>query len=372
MAAFWVRRLINTLSSHPLVERILIRSNRITVRYTTGFRRNYVFGTPTKRHIFMTPIIREQASIIDPIIIGYEYQWRLMDRPDLEQYFFVHRDRIKKASFMEQELLVHEILGRLQRSGYISPYYSDQDITNDLERIKTFDDLFFHGVLSIFQPWRVREVPKPGRPIVERFFNPIDMYRDSRDSRYTLRNAFHTSRILYIAIQKLVKTTRWHLTIGNISKMLYRMGFGPVYIGPAIYRMLFKHLLEPSGRIIADLHPHLGSKAVACAMAGAKYMPLDNSLKPALDRGFQEFIDLEIVPPAEPYDILLLDNAFRRVDMNMAMSMVERCKQMVLYVQHDQTGEARAKYTPTRVMKVRTVATGPKEFTPDYIFVYQN
>lgn len=361
---FWVRRLFSQLTQHPLIDRLRLRRNRISVKYVTGFKKNYVFGPLLRRHYYRTKITRAEGTITEPIQVGYQYQWRLLKRPDLEPYFLVKRERIKRSSYLEQELLVHDILSRLQKIRLIKCHYSPTDLQEDIDRIKSINHAFFNGVITLYPNCGLSAgKPRPGHAWVETYFDCDSIRRSPDDDRATIEFAFTCDKLLYVAIQKVVKTTKWDVTISSIRKMLCRLGYGPVYRNPVTYKIIFKQLLRPAGRIISDLRPHLGTKALAAAVLGAKYNPMGEfPIEMANDLG------LELADPGPHHDILLLDNNFERVDIDEAMKWRSKCREMLLFVKHDQMEEARLKYKPDRIVKIKTKLVTPRIFTPDYLF----
>lgn len=292
----------------------------------------------------------------------------MLDRPDLAKYPFISRSTLKHATFMEQELALHEVFAWFQRVGYVTPYYDAEAIRQDFNFIEMNNKAYFNGVYSK----TIRGSPKQlkaGRAIIETYFDIGDMERS--DSSSTLRHAFKTDKILYYAIQHLIRNTRFDLSVGNLFKVLYGLKYGPIYPSPIFYKVLLSHLCKPMGRTISDSSPRLGIKAMAAAALGAKYVPLTDELDEAIANGFATAIDLNLVEQPAKHDILLLDNGLKPVDMEWAVSQRGSCKDLLVFVPADQAEEAKRKYKPTRMVRIRTQAVTAKLFTPDYMFLFQ-
>lgn len=337
------------------------------MRYTTGFRKNYVFGPLIRKHNYRTFIKRPEGTIKEQIKIGAQYQWRMLNQPELEPYFLVKRDRIKRSTFMEQELLVHELLLRLQKTRLIKAHYQPDELANDLDRINTIDNAYCStGVITLYPYSGMRGKLKPGRAWVETYYDIDDMRRMEYDETSTIRRAFTIDKILYVALQKLIKTTPMDVTVNSIRYMMHRMGYGPKYYNPITYKIIFRQLLKPTGRVISDPTPYLGVKALACAALGAHYNPMAYFPSKLADD-----LDLRLVKP-DQHDILLLDNNFNRVDIDHAMASRNQCKEMLLYVEHDQMEMARRKYRPNRIIKIKTQVMLSRIFTPNFLFHFVN
>ncbi len=310
-------------------------------------------------------ITRSHGTITDRIKIGYQYQWKILNRPDLEPYFLIKRDRIKSTSFLEQELLVHEILKRLQTTKLPPCQYESVDYENSIERIRTTTNCFFNGIITLYPPCNLTST-QPSKPFVETFYEHDDIPHDPDDYRTSIKHALTCDRILYVAIQKVIKTTKWDVTVWSIRRMLSRMKYGPKYLNPIVYKTIFRQLLKPAGRTISDLTPGLGSKAIACAILGAKYHPMA-----PFPVEMAESLNLQLVDVADKHDILLIDNSFKRVDIDKAMEWRPKCREMLVYAEHDQMDAARKKYRPTQIIKIKTKAITPKVFTPNYLLHFR-
>lgn len=363
---FWIRRLHNQLIHQPVVKHVRFWFNRITVYYTTGFRRTYIFAPIYNRHRYKSKINKENGRISEPIKIGYQYQWQMMNRPDLANYFLVRRERVERATEMEQEILIHELLLKIQSIRLLPCYYTQEDQLSDLNRIKEITRCYSNGIITLFPNCGLgRE--KPGRVLIESHYDIDSLRRYEYRWRSTLNNASSQDRLLYVALQKLVKITKWDITFANLRKMLHRLGYGPTYVNPVVYKTIFHQMLKPAGRLLSDPTPALGSKAIACAILGARYHPMDT-----FPTALADSLDLQLDKPSGKHDILLLDNNFIRVDIEAAMTRRDECKEMVVYVENDQMEEAYRKYKPHQVFKIKTKPIIPKGSPPNYIFHFKN
>jgi hypothetical protein len=362
---FWIRRLMTRLVEHPIVTKVRLRSNRIFITYATGFRRSYVFGPLLRRHIYRTHIVKSDGLTKEWIKIGDQYQWQQMGRPDLASHFLITREQIAKASYIEKDVLIHELLLRILKTGLPKVYYDNQDLLDDLGAIRNQVNVYQHGVITLF-PHAVPRKPKPGRPWAETYYELDNIPRDAEDPESTLAFAATIDRIMYVALLKLIRIRRVDVTIENLRKVLHDMGYGPRIYSPTTYKILLASLFKPAGKIITDLNPHLGTKAIATFLTGAAYNPVgDFNEELARDLG------LEIKKPEGMHDLILLDNCFSRIDIDEAMTWRPKCREMLLYVEHDQMENARIKYKPTQIVKVLTRIAVPKNGTPNYLFVFK-
>jgi len=114
----------------------------------------------------------------------------------------------------------------------------------------------------------------------------------------------------------------------------------------------------------------LGIKSLACAAVGAYYNPMASYPTELADE-----IGLQLVDPSThgdgKHDIILCDNYFKRQDLEQAMTWRDKCNEMLVFVKHDQM-EARIKYQPKQIIKIRTTPASKKTFTPDYLFYFHN
>lgn len=370
MFPHWHRKVVRFLKQQPIVVRTILRCDRISIWYATGFRRNYIIKTPRRKRIYARTITKADALLTSPIKIGYQYQWNILDRPDLKPFFFINRKRINNSSFIEQEILVHELLDRILKQGYIPCYYDDQAIADDLAAVSKIQNVYFNGIYTIYPSYTIpRGVPRPGQAITEKYFNVRHIRKHSDDPQSTLAYAYSNRILIYAALQKLIKEGRRDISIWSLNRVLSLRGFGPTIINPAVYKILFTHLFKPRGRIISDAHPNLGSKAIAASLVGAKYAPLTDELDTAIEHGFGGIA--EIVRPPDKHDILIYDNKFKAVNIAEAMSFRANCNEMMLYVDKTQYDEILSKGKPSRIVKVKVVAVTPKIFQPDHIFIYR-
>ena len=142
------------------------------------------------------------------------------------------------------------------------------------------------------------------------------------------------------------------------------MRYGPTFANPALFVALFK-LFGFKNRIIVDPSPHTGSKAIAAAISGLRYMPLTDFSYP-IEHGIEN-IGLEVIPADNQYDVVFLDNNFKQVDINDVLSWRRRCRELVAFLKPEQYREIVKVMKPNRFVRVRTRPVVRNGYVPDYL-----
>jgi hypothetical protein len=354
MLPFWIRRLRTVLQASGQCRSIILKHNRLSVRYKSGFHRTYIFKPVIRRHLHPTNITPEMSAHCHEIPI----EWQC-----LPHHFRVLRREITKGSYIDREILLHKLLALVSQSGAVYPYYDDHDIAREMERILQADSPFLQGQ---FCPYRDIQ----GWPIVPRFFDIWDLTRHDW-SKKSFHNAFKRPGLFYKILYRLIHHSKYDIDYDIIYRKLRAKKYGPRWVSPVIYKVLFQQLLRPQGRIIADDNPAFGSKAIAACMVGASYLPLNNALDHAMGEGFGAACGVTLAsPPSDgKYDVLLFDNGFRTVDIDRAMSFRDRARTLVVFVRRWQYEQALL-LNPVRTVPVTISAAAMAHYQPEWLFFF--
>ena len=242
---------------------------------------------------------------------------------------------------------------------------TDEMVDIEVDRLDKIVNVFYNGVFDLYANCGMASGARfPAQDIVEKYYDLSSVSRTGDIAR-TLRKAFEVPKLIYVALSKLMKTNH-DVCITSLYKIIYGMGYGPRWRNPALYRLLLAQMFDMKpGMIIADRHPHYGEKAITAALLEADYMPLKGGIPAPLSKR----LGLNILPVGKNADILIWDNNFKQVDIQQALKFRKLAKSMVLYVQDDQTRQAKKIAKPDRIVKLKTQPIRDK--TPmDYWFVY--
>lgn len=364
MPPFWVRRLYKKLIQCDPVEHVELHRDRLRVLYKTGFVRVYTY-VETKRYLYESSIGKEQCEISYPISIQFEHTWTKKNKEEMQKHFFVSREALDQCSFMDKELIVHDLFMRVLKSGYIKRIITNEMVDEEIDRLDQIRNVFYNGVFDLYANCGMSAGAKfPAQDIVEKYYDLSDVSHTG-DINRTLRKALETPKIIYVALNKLMKS-RLDISMSSLYRTIYRMGYGPRWRNPALYRLFLNQIftIKP-GMVIADRYPHYGEKAIACALLEADYMPL----KGKIPTGLSKRLGINVLPIGKNADILIWDNNFKQVDIEQAFKFRKLAKHMVLYVQNEQARHAKKIAKPDRIVKIKTQPVRIK--TPlDYLFVY--
>jgi hypothetical protein len=365
MIPFWVRRLCTRFNKLWIVYKYKSHRDRIEVWYKTGLKRTYVFQKSHKEYRYALDLTQAGGNLETTISIGNQFQWYPLNpnqKADLKSYFLVPRHVINRASLIQKEVLVHELLYKL-KSKWKPCLYGFRAVQDEIETMEDYDKVFTGGMFNTCKR-------RMGRAVIESYFDVGSVKRGGKDHTTTLKYAFNDPKTLYVALQILIKNTRNDVNMQELTRVLYGRGFGPVWVNPAFYIVLFRHLHFDDTRTYFDPTPWLGSKLIACSIMEAKYAPEHTeTIDYAVDRGLEEAINCELTPFKPPFDVLLIDNNFQRMQMeDIDHYMALPYNDAIIFVKNDHARDVRKKHPPQRILKIKT-AVG-KSY--DYLFAYGN
>lgn len=366
---YWLRRLNTKLCEAGPVKRAYLSSDLIRVLYITGMRRTYTYNT-RKRRLWASAITKNDSKCEWPIEMSYEHEWNPLnnnERAELSKYFHVPRSRINKLSYMERELLIQHIISIVLKMGYTRPYRSEADIDADLEGIDNTNDISSHGILNVMSASGLTHSckHKPGRAIIEKY---CDIDRMTRGRYKILDHAFHNKKVLYTALHCIIGKTQWDINITTIHSMLYRRQFGPRWYSPAVYKIIIGKLYNINqDTILVDSRPNIYEKAIASKFLGCIYATIDGSSPP---KQMVDRIGIRVGKATKPYDLLIADNAFRRMDVDQIMEIVESSRNALVYVRANQAKDVLRHTKPFKAVKIKTSIDPTR--APDYLFQYRS
>lgn len=359
MVPLWVKLLASKLAIQEIVANIRVLRDRMRVTYTTNITEIYRFqpriyraGKPRK--VFF---ITEENSIFgDPISIYHPYEINPLDKQEqynLEHHIKVERADVNDRTLLDQRLLANRVLQRLIDTRDRPNYYPIKSLRDDYERINkmkiskfiTKDAFNFYPRISRNTSWR---------RIVEHYFDI--------DRSFSIPLYWH-------AINDVISKKTVQFTTDEIIK---RVGWirNKTIFNPVAYVAILKRFHATDG--VIDLHPSMGHKAIACAMAGLKYIaPPCPELDNAFNRGLIQFTGLHYEPlDKQSASVLISDNNFRGFDISQTAPYLDRVKHMIAFAKGDDRSEAQAKCKPESVTKVFTTGAGKSLRKPNYLFFW--
>lgn len=361
---YWTRHLTNVLLEADPVERTRLYNDRINVWYKTGFRRSYVYRDIARRR-WSRPICREESKFQWPIDIQFQFAWDPLNQAQknhLKNYFHVTRACINKLSYIEKEVLIQELLMRIDNSGYLMPHITEHDIDEDIKWMHRIEHVFYRGVYDIYAACG-RKGWKPGQKLIEKYYPIETMHRG--DDRRTLINAFQTNKIIFVALQHIVNKTKWDINISTIHNMLYRMRYGPRWFNPVVWKIILAQLFDIDNRTIVDLSPNINEKVITAGLLGCKY----SSVGPDAPKAICDKLTVTQTEIQKPYDLAIFDNYIKPPELATLMQHIEESNELIAYVPRHMASEVQQAAKPSRIVKLKVTPLRVKQ-NPDYLFVY--
>jgi len=361
---YWVRRLARELQEASPVKYAHLYNDRIRVQYNTGFKRSYIYNY-VKRRIWSSQISKDDKRCNWPVKLDYEFTWGPFsgEESKLSKYFHIPRNRINDLSYIEKELLIQHLIEILISGDYIKPHITESMIDAELKWLANVNHIYFHNIVDLYAA--VRKHPRPGRPIIEKYYDISHMYRD--DERKTLSNAFSNSKILFSALQKLLCKKKWDFNITTIHSMLYGSGYGPKWHDPSIFGIVIKQLFNiDRHRVLVDASPNLHEKILSSWMLGCKYATL-NGTRPPIE--LINRIGVEVVKSTKPHDLLVVDNNFKELQIDRIKYLRSICKDMLVFVPTTQHKQLSSVLKPTKAIKIKILPIR-SDRKLEYLFIY--
>ena len=355
----WVRRVISDLEKQEIVRTVKHRINHIHVRFMNFFWETYYIDKPKSKlsripHSF---ILEKENSRLTKIPATYlEYEHDL----ESEEYYPAHITLRKKdwdqASFLEKRLALHEFTRIINRRGWIWPKYPKHIIQQDFDRLRNSNQSKYinNGVFTAYPRIGTRELA--GFRLVEHFFGVAELWEE------VFKSPKRTMKIM-----NQISKTKTRISFHNIIRFACVKRSSIKIYDPSVFNWIFKRL-GITGTVL-DLYPGNGYNAMACALAGLKYMTIPTpKFQTAIDNGFAEFIGLDY----EPYDdrkvdLVLSNNDFKQTDIKEAMEYADKTRNIIHFVDRKNKNIEMAKYKPSNVLRI---TSNMYRILPDYLFIF--
>lgn len=358
----WVRKAIHNLENQEIVRRVYLRSDHIHVRFMNFFWESYYIEKPKrKRRIPHSFSLTKTEAKLDKIPAPYlEYESSIDGSEFYPAHITLRKKDWQKASFLERRLALQNFAWVINRRGWIWPKYPDHVIEADLARLQSGNQIKFmnKGVFIAHPNYGKRETA--GFKIIEHFFGMTELWDDVfKSPKRTMRMLnILSNKNLQINMHNIIKIACYYNNLSTSRVKVY---------DPGVFSWIFRRF-GIRGTVL-DLHPNNGHHALACAMAGLKYMTLPNEkFKRAIDNGFADFIGLDYEPyDGRKVDLVLSNKDFSDTDIESAMEYADKAKNIIHFVNRRQKASVQATHKPSKIIQIKTSIY---RAMPDYLFVF--
>lgn len=360
LTKIWVRKMIHNLENTEIVRKVHLRSNHVHVRFMNYFWESYFIDRSKEArkipHSF--PITKSDAKLTSVPATYTEYESDIRTQEDYPAHISIRKQDWKKASFLERRLALQEFTRIINRRGWIQPKYPRHIIEADFERIqKSVHSKFIKKcVFTAYPQYGNKEYP--GLRIIEHFFDLSELWWVFKSPKRTMKvlNRLMDSNS-QINLHNTIRTACFTSLIKPNIKLY----------DPGVFIWLFKRL-NITGTVL-DLYPNNGHHAMACAVAGLKYMTIPTEkFTSGIDNGFAEFIGLDYEPyDGRKVDLVLSNNDFRTTDVNIAMEYANKTKNMIHFVKREKKHTEQLELKPSKIIPIITQIYCD---TPDYLFLF--
>jgi len=271
----------------------------------------------------------------DDIPITNAYETNPLDEQEAKgcaHHLAIDMKKYRAGSFIDRRLAAHKFAAMLLRYKPDLELYPERVIREwvpkisgiDPDRMITNEAFDFYARLPTYLPWR---------QLLWHFFPPDLEYHPSdvlsAFERYNPAKTLDTSMI-----------NRW---------LVKRAG--SVVLNPITYRAILAHVCAQT---IIDLHPELGTKALACGMSGIHYIykPCPE-IEFARERGIERLLGMTMEPlDDQKADVIVSDANFKKFDITGAARHLGQARTMLAYAPRAERIELTEKYNPTKIIKV--------------------
>ena len=219
----------------------------------------YYFRIPEGATLFTdnVPIYREfEASTLDK---NYDF---------LQQFFIVQHKDFKKAGFCNQRILVHQLIDRLVKEGWIELMYPEHVLTKELELLRNEDltPYFKYNKFDVYP--HVGGQPAKGTLIIRNFVACGDIRHKNRPTLRASWNPVPLCQVINRCFSIKEDATRSSLVRLLTIHPSSTIASGPKLPPVNIWRAIFEKV-KP--KAIFDVDSHLGEKAIAAKVSGIGY-----------------------------------------------------------------------------------------------------
>lgn len=335
----------------------------MAVKYVTGIVERYWYGIgdrPTPYYITMGH--RREARLERDISVSRQFETELLRDDQLGHHLIVSPKQLKTASVVEKMLALHKFICLVVKRGY----YGKQPqhlLERDKEKLKSTKEkaVWMRGGITFVR------LHSRGRRILRHYFD----YSKSHylGKRLSYKDAL-TIRRTYLVAKKMLFDGRKLTTDGLYTKI----SAGPRVVSPAGYMTMLQTIGVQPGQTMLDLHPELGSKALACAMLGIKYCTgQDTYFADALKQGFAEFVGLDhhYRQDTEKVDWVLSDFNMTKSDIGFALRHAGYARHLAAFVLTDDPQGLKEKYRAAAMIRLYLTPTlDDEKRIPSYLMVW--
>lgn len=278
----------------------------------------YYFTIPDGSILFTddVPVYREfETNSLDP---NYEF---------LQQFFIVQYKDFKKAGFCNQRIMVHQLINRLMKEGWMEIKYPEIALKRELELLHN-EDLTPYLKNNRFDVYpHVSGPPAKGTLLIRHFVACGDMRHKNRP---TLRASWNPSALCQVINRCL--DIKEDITRATLVRLLTihpssRIASGPKLPPVNIWRAVFEQLKPKS---IYDVDSHLGEKAIAATVSGIPYateyplIDVNNLIQWLGNKSATP--DITIVTNMEPIDDSLLATRILKASTPRILAVVTKAQ----------------------------------------------
>lgn len=245
----------------------------------------------------------------------------------LQRFFIVQHKEFKKAGFCHQRILVHQLIDRLVKEGWMELKHPETALARELELLQQ-EDLtpYFKGNRFDVYP-HVGGPPAKGTLLIRHFVSCGDMRHNNRP---TLRSSWRPVPLCRVINRCL--DIKEDITRSSLVRLLTIHPSSTIAAGPKIppiniWRAVFDKVKPKS---VFDVDSHLGEKAIAAKVSGIGY----NTEYPLVD--VNEMIqwlgaphtapDTTIITNMEPIDDSLLANRILKASTQKIIAVVTKAQ----------------------------------------------
>lgn len=356
----WIKQFIYELEQLDIVRHAYYRPDHIHVRFRDYRWVSYYFKKMPYQRKYSHNITKEDCRLsrIPAVVPQYESALGTSQYP---AHITIRRDQWKKANMIERHIALHKFCDIITKRGWIWPCYPPQVLQKDLElarSIKESDYVTKKG-FSIYGAHSI--IPATCRKILYHYFNPSEFWE-------TLISPRKVMLLLTNLASRGAADQPIHINTHNLLRTAAK--HQPLKIpDPMAYVCIFRRL-QISGTIL-DLTPGHGSRAVAAALCGIRYMTAPNEkMQHALQAGIVDFLGLDYSEyDGSVVDLTICDNDFTKTTAWDQLKL-DNTRNLLIFVKSEDKDEMLNKLRPKKIIPIRTEFHHRYCNRNNYLFLY--
>lgn len=354
----WVKKIFYELHQQDIVRKVKVKTDHFHVRFRDYSWETYYFKGEPPRKTRCYQVTKDMMTLRKLPEISLEYETEL-DGTSYPAHIIIKPNQWKKASFLEKRLALHEMTRTINRRGWVPLDFPQRILEEDLEKYRWVNPAkYLNG--DVFDAFP-QIGSSPGYSILYHFFG-LEEFWD--------KFLFSPKRVMNV-LNKIAESTN-DITTREIIRMACVHYSKPYDLNMRTFdSRVYSIILQRLGirGAVLDLHPAFGQKAMACALAGVKYLtPPDERFQRAIDAGFADFIGLNYeVYDGGPVDLIINDKNFGDISLQDALQYASQTKNMLHFVKRTEKSQILGKVKPTRTIKIRAEMFRK---SPDYLFLF--